>query len=120
MFSTGLYFKSFHLCIKRTAGLPPENEEGFRSLNIAIDNIGRTVSDFLTIAKSDKEPVKLIYRPYLSDNLEEPQMIPPLTLFLKEVQVTVTQVTGRATFMDVVNRKFPSELYDRYRFPSLQ
>lgn len=99
--------------------LPPENEEGFRSLNVAIDNIGRRVSDFVEAAKSERVPVEVIYRPYLSDDLTGPQMIPPLILYLKDIVVTVDQVTGRATFMDLVNKKFPLELYTRARFPSL-
>lgn len=99
--------------------LPPENEEGFRSLNIAIDNIGRAVSDFVVIAKSEKVPVELIYRPYVSDILTAPAMIPPLILYLKDIQVTTVQVTGRATFFDIINRKFPSDLYTRARFPAL-
>lgn len=99
--------------------LPPENEEGFRSLNISIDNIGRQVSDFIETAKSERVPVEVIYRPYLSDDLSQPQMIPPLVLYLKDIQVTTSQVTGRATFMDLVNKKFPTELYTRARFPSL-
>lgn len=99
--------------------LPPENEEGFRSLNVSIDNIGRAVSDFVNLAKSEKVPVEMIYRPYLSDNLTAPAMVPPLILYLKDVQVTAAQVTGRATFFDIVNKKFPSELYTRARFPAL-
>jgi len=99
--------------------LPPENEEGFRSLNIAIDNVGREVSNFIKTAKSTKVPVEMTYRPYLSDDLTTPQMIPPLLLYLKDVQVNPLQVTGRATFMDVVNKKFPADLYTRARFPSL-
>jgi len=99
--------------------LPPENEEGFRSLNISIDNVGRAVSDFIDAAKSEKVPVEVIYRPYLSDDLSAPQMNPPLVLYLKDIQITAAQVTGRATFMDIVNRKFPSELYTRTRFPAL-
>lgn len=99
--------------------LPPENEEGFRSLNISIDNIGRQVSDFVNAAISQRVPVEVIYRPYLSDDLTRPQMIPPLVLFLRDIQITTEQVTGKATFMDIVNRKFPTELYTRARFPSL-
>jgi hypothetical protein len=99
--------------------LPPENEEGFRSLNVAIDNIGREVSDFIELAKSEKVPVELIYRPYVSDNLLAPAMVPPLILYLKDIQVTTIQVTGRATFFDIVNKKFPTEIYTRARFPSL-
>jgi hypothetical protein len=99
--------------------LPPSNEEGFRSLNIAIDNIGRQVSDFVKAAKSEPVPVEAVYRPYLSDDLTVPQMIPPLVLFLKDIQVTNHSVTGRATFMDIVNKKFPWALYNRARFPAL-
>jgi len=99
--------------------LPPSTEEGFQSLNVAIDNIGRRVSDYINTAKSEEEPVKLIYRPYMSNDLSGPQMNPPLVLWLKDVKVNQFQVTGRATFMDVVNKKFPLELYTRERFPTL-
>jgi len=99
--------------------LPPSNEEGFRSLNVAIDNVGRRISAFVETAKSAKVPVEMWYRPYLSDDLTQPQMDPPLVLYLKELQITTAQVTGRATFMDVVNRKFPAILYTRARFPTL-
>jgi len=99
--------------------LPPENEEGFRSLNIAIDNIGREVSDFIEAAKSSRVPVEVIYRPYVSDDLSVPHMNPPLVLYLKDIQITTLQVTGRATFLDIVNKKFPSEYYTHGRFPAI-
>jgi len=99
--------------------LPPSNKEGFQSLNLAIANIGREVSDFIETAQSEPVAVKVIYRPYLSDDLTGPQMNPPLVLFLKDVHLTSYEVTGRATFLDVVNKKAPSELYTRERFPAL-
>jgi hypothetical protein len=99
--------------------LPAATEEGFQSLNLTVDNIGRRASDFAEIAKTEEVPVTVIYRPYLSDDNTGPQMIPPLTLFLEDIQITELTVTGRATFMDIVNKKFPSEIYSRERFPSL-
>lgn len=99
--------------------LPPSNDEGFRTLEIAIDNVGRRVSDFITTALTEDVPVEILYRPYLSDDLTAPQMDPPLVLYLTEIQVTTHQVTGKATFMDIVNMGFPLELYTRARFPSL-
>ncbi len=99
--------------------IPPANEEGVRSLNIAIDNIDRRVSDFIDLAKSEVQPVTVIYRPYVSTDLSTPQMDPPLVLTLKDINITPLQVTGKATFMDLVNRKFPSEIYTRLRFPAL-
>jgi len=99
--------------------LPPSTEEGFQSLNIAIDNVGRRVIDFIEAAKSERVAIEIVYRPYLSTDLSAPQMIPPLVLYLKDVQVTTFQVTGRATFMDIVNKKFPALLYNRVQFPTL-
>lgn len=99
--------------------LPPSDEEGFQSLNIAIDNIGRQVSDFIEAARSEPIPVEVVYRPYLSTDLATPQMSPPIVLYLKDVSVNAMQVTGRATFADIVNKKFPLELYNRSRFPAL-
>lgn len=99
--------------------LPPSNEEGYQSLTIAVDNIDRQASDFVQAAAASDVPVQIIYRPYLSDDLTTPQMVPPLRLFLKDVSITATQVTGQATFMDIVNMKFPSQLYTRLRFPTL-
>lgn len=99
--------------------LPPASSEGFRNLNISIDNIDRQVSDFLSTARSTKVPVKAIFRPFLSDDLSAPQMNPPIVLFIKDVSVNPLQVDGSATFMDIVNKKFPSILYTRERFPGL-
>jgi hypothetical protein len=99
--------------------LPPTDGTGAPSVTVQIDNVGRRVLAFIEAAKSSKVPVELLYRPYISTNLEVPQMNPPLVLFLKEIQVTSLIVTGRATFMDLINRKFPSQLYTRDRFPTL-
>lgn len=99
--------------------LPPENEDGFRSLTVAIDNVKRLVRPFIAAALSSRIPVQAIYRPYLSDDLTQPQMVPPLFLYLKDLTSNDAQVTGRATFMDLVNRRFPLELYTRLRFPTL-
>lgn len=99
--------------------LPPSNEDGVQSLTISIDNIDRRVSDFIELAKSQVVPIIVTYRPYLSNDPSGPQMVPPLVLYLTDVQITSFQVTGKATFMDIVNKKFPSELYIRARFPTL-
>lgn len=116
--------------------LPPVTEEGFQSLNVAVDNINRRASDFIEVAKSEEIAVEMVYRPYVSTGTAgsgstggsgessglgalELQMNPPLILFLKDVQIVKDQVIGRATFMDIANKKFPSELYTRTRFPTL-
>lgn len=99
--------------------LPPAGADGVQNLNFSIDNIDRSVGDFLNKAKNNREPAKLVYRPYLSNDLTTPQMDPPLSLNLSDAKVTVTKVTAKATFADLLNKKHPLELYTRKRFPSL-
>ena len=99
--------------------LPAAGENGRQDMQISIDNVDRRISDFIEKAKNYYEPVKVTYRPYLSSDLTTPQMNPPLVLSLQDVSVTVQAVSGRASFADVLNQKFPKEYYTRKRFPSL-
>ena len=99
--------------------LPQAGKDGLQDLQISVDNVDRRIGEFCRMAANFNDPVQITYRPYLSTDLTVPQMDPPLILFLKEVSITQYQVTGRASFMDIVNRKFPSQLYTRRRFPSL-
>jgi hypothetical protein len=99
--------------------LPAAGENGRQDLTLAIDNIDRRVSDFVNTAKSYSEPIRCIYRPYLSNDLTRPQMDPPLSLKLTSITATVVEVQAKATFGDVLNMPFPSQLYTRARFPGL-
>lgn len=99
--------------------LPASSQDGFQSLNVAIDNVGRRGIDFVQTALESVVPVQIVYRPYFSTDLSQPQMKPPLVLILKDISITVAQITGQATFMDIINKKFPSQLYTRDRFPAL-
>lgn len=99
--------------------LPAAGENGRQELRIAIDNVDRRISDFIEQVKSHVAPVKLVYRPYLSNDLSQPQMNPPLVLSLQQISVSALEVTGRATFADILNRKFPADFYTRNRFPGL-
>lgn len=100
--------------------LPAEGTEGVRALTVSVDNVGRELMDFVRTALEHPVPVEMVYRPYLSNDLFTPQMNPPLRLFVRDIQITPAQLTARATFMDLVNLRFPNELYTRDRFPFLQ
>ena len=99
--------------------LPSSGNDGFQNLQITVDNVDRRISDFCQIAATHKEPIVILYRPYLSNDLTAPQLDPPLTLYLRDVTISEFNVTGKASFADIINRKFPSQLYTRTRFPSL-
>ena len=90
-----------------------------QELSIEIDNVDKRISDFIRKASKFQAPVIVRYRPYLTSDLSEPQLDPPLELVLSDVQITETKVTGRASFADIINLPFLSERYTRRRFPSL-
>jgi Domain of unknown function (DUF1833) len=99
--------------------LPSAGENGLQELTLRVDNVDRRASDFVNSVKGSNDPVQVIYRPYLHTEPNTPQMNPPLRLFLTDIVITAVDVTGRATFADVLNRRFLSELYVRRRFPAL-
>lgn len=99
--------------------LPKAGENGLQEITVKMDNVDRRVSDFMLTAKDYDTSVRMIYRPYLANDLSEPRLNPPLELYLTDVNVTLFEVTGKATFADIINKKFPSEFYTRARFPGL-
>jgi len=102
-----------------TFKLPPAGDKGIQELQLAFDNVDRTVSDFLNGAKEHRSPARVLYCPYLSTDLTAPQLDPPLELSLTDVKVTTHKAVGRATFADLINRRHPRDLYTRSRFPNL-
>lgn len=110
--------KTFRACSFRLT-LPTSGESGVQEIGIAIDNVDRAIGDFLNTVKESLTPASLTFRPYLSTDPTTPQMNPPLVLFLRDAVVNVFEVTGKATFADILNKRFLSQLYTRERFPSL-
>lgn len=115
---TGGTFKKFRACGFNFT-LPATDDGGLQELTLTMDNANNRVSDFCESAMNFPAPVEIYYRPYLSTDLETPLMEPPLRLFLKDVTVSESQVSGRAVPVDFLNLKFPTELYDSERFPPL-
>lgn len=99
--------------------LPAMGEDGLQSLEITIANVDRRISDYFELIRESDEPTELVYRPYRKNDLSKPDMNPPLILFLRDVKITPFQVSGSATFAEMVNRKSPNEKFTRQRFPNL-
>lgn len=99
--------------------LPPTGENGTQDLRISIDNVDRQITDFIEQVKGSRFPVKITYRPYLSSDLTKPQLDPPLELTLRDIKIVNMNVSGRASYADILNMPFPNEYYTRTRFPSL-
>lgn len=99
--------------------LPATGENGLQDLNIAVDNVDRRPTLFVQKCIGSRDPVQVVYRPYLSTDNTAPQIDPPLRLYLRDIQIRAEEVTGRATFADVLNRKFLTDTFNRRRFPTL-
>ncbi len=63
--------------------------------------------------------IELTYRPYLSTDLSGPQMNPPITLTITEINVDILKITATARMMDLGNKSFPSENYTVKNYPGL-
>ena len=99
--------------------LPPVDTAPVPEFAVTLDNVSREIVRHLDAAATSHEIIEVAYRPYLSTDIEGPQMDPPITLTLTEVEVDVFRATGRARMLDIGNKAFPAELYTAKRFPGL-
>lgn len=99
--------------------LPSIDTAPVPEISITLDNVTREIVKHLDGAAESQDKIEVTYRPYLSDDLEGPQMDPPMSLVLTEVSADSYRVTGRARMLDVGNKAFPSQTYTAKRFPGL-
>lgn len=99
--------------------LPEVNEEGIAEINVAIDNIGDDIKDFMKEVSGSGEKVYLTHRAYIEGVSTTPEIDPPYAFVMTDIIMDEYELKGRATMRDMINKKFPSELYNRQRFPSL-
>jgi len=81
--------------------------------------VSREIVKHLDAAATSQDKIEVTYRPYLSTDLEGPQLDPPITLVVTEVEADVFRVIGRARMLDVGNKALPAESYTAKRFPGL-
>ena len=99
----------------------PKRGEGRQELRLTIDNSSRILMDLIEgMDLADDEPVRVIYRPYLSTDLTAPHMNPPLRLAVRSISVDVQRVTLACGYADFANRKFPRRVYRVEEFPGLE
>ena len=99
--------------------LPPVNTAPVPEITITLDNVSREIVTHLDGAAESQSMIEITYRPYLSTDLDGPQMDPPLTLILTNVEANAFRITGRARMLDIGNKSFPSQTYSAVNFPGL-
>lgn len=103
-----------------TVKLPDSTTSGNQSLQFAVGNVGRLLADELEAAiMNPRTPIKCVYRVYLDIPNTAPQNDPVLSLSVTSVNVTDQTVSAEATHVDVLNRRFPFEVYTTSMFPGL-
>lgn len=95
-----------------TTGPSPE-------LMVTIDNVSRDVLVYMDQAANSSDLIEITYRPFLASDLSAPEMDPPLTMVVREVEADIFRITARCGFGDFANRPFPRDVYDLTRFPGL-
>ncbi len=99
--------------------LPEVSDAPVPEVQIAVDNVDREILLNIEAAMADPKKITVTYRPYLSTDLSEPQMNPPMTMQVKHIEADLFRVTARAGFADLSNKRFPGEEYDTLRFAGL-
>ena len=112
---TEVLFTAFKFGFK----LPDVTGQGNSELQITIDNVSREIQDNIELSMGWPDKIELTYRPYLAGDPSGPQMNPPLHMTAVNIEVNLYTVTLRATFGDLLNKKFPGETYTLERFPGL-
>ncbi|MBR3662339.1 MAG: DUF1833 family protein, partial [Alphaproteobacteria bacterium] len=84
-----------------------------------LDNVSTELIQYLDNAIETQDMIEMTYRPYLSNDKSCPQMNPPITLVITDIQVDILKITATARMMDIGNKSFPSENYTVKKYPGL-
>jgi hypothetical protein len=98
---------------------PKQGESGAQEITLSIDNVDRRISEYLELVRDSQEETTVSFRTFLASDTSQPQMVEPITLTITDGTIRTLDVTISARFVDVLNRAFPNQTYNRQRFPSL-
>ena len=99
--------------------LPPVETVPVPEITLSLDNVSTELIQYLDNAIETQDMIEMTYRPYLSSDKSCPQMNPPITLVITDIQVDVLKITATARMMDIGNKSFPSENYTVKKYPGL-
>ena len=99
--------------------LPPIENIPVPEITLTLDNVSTEIIQYLDNAIETQDMIEMTYRPYLSHDTSCPQMNPPITLVITDIQVDVLKITATARMMDIGNKSFPAENYTITKYPGL-
>ena len=98
---------------------PDQGTESVPQATLEIDNVSGDILAQLRAALRGQDPVTVIWREFLSDDLDGGPARDPVEMTLLSVGVTATRIRATVGFPDLLNRKFPGREYDTEDFPGL-
>lgn len=99
---------------------PEESDQAAApKLAITAANVSGLFSDALRTARGSLVPWEIVERPYASDDLGGPAILPPLTLYLEAAEVNTNAVLLTASFGDSANVAVPRITFKRTEYPGL-
>lgn len=99
--------------------LPPVTNAPTPEITVTLDNVSTEMIQYLDQAVETQDMIEVTYRPYLSNDLSCPQMDPPITLVITDINVDCYKITATARMMDIGNKSFPAENYTVKKYPGL-
>jgi hypothetical protein len=99
---------------------PEVSSQGIPQITITLDNVDRSIVANVERALTSTDLVTVIYREYLSTDLNTPQTNPPIIMSIMSITADVFKVTAVAGFPNLMNKKFPTQEYTIAQFPGLQ
>lgn len=97
--------------------LPAQEENAPGEFQIRIENIGHIISTYLKDAVSQRTPIQMIFREYLKNIPEEPQLV--YTDFsISKVTVSNNNIEATATMIDWLLKVY-GRIYTPSEFPGL-
>lgn len=95
------------------------DDSGRQEMGLVFGGIGLEAKDFLDAAIADgSEPVTCRYTIYIEGD-QDPQIDPLIEFHLANIQIRRESVTATATRADIINRRFPTEVYTIAHYPGL-
>lgn len=98
---------------------PESGYDTIPQITITIDNVDRSILANIEKTLGTFEQIKLIYREFISTNLNTPQNNPPLEMTIINITADLYKITATAGFPNLMNKKFPTVEYNTEVFTGL-
>lgn len=103
----------------RTSGFEESDQAATPTLKLELDGVSGQLISALDLALTTLEPVYVIERIYVSDDLSTPALLPPAKAVVRSADVSEVRVSLEVGFGDPANQPFPRKVFTRKEHPGL-